>query len=183
MGLHLGEGKHIMNDLLIEGVFRNIPECLLFIFSGYAFSKYKVQGKRYFLSVLILALIGFIITGVLTISFGVKQILVIIVCVTLLTRINQIPLQKAIASAFGVMILGFIADIISVIIAAVVKGGDVIAVLSDKTLFNSIYDSELEQQLFGSISLAIMAIVLLSVYFIAKKRGKLKDVPAGKSIE
>ena len=173
----------MLSDTLLEIVFRNIPECLLFIFSGYAFSKYKVQGKRYFLSVFILAIIGYAIARLLPVEFGISQILVIIACATLLTTINRIPMQKAIGSALGVMILGFITDIISVIIAAFVKGGDVVNVLKDKTLFDSLYTSQLERQLFGAVSLIIMAIVLMSIYFSAKKRGKLKDVPDGKSVE
>lgn len=173
----------MLSDTVLEILFRHIPECLLFIFSGYAFSKYKVQGKQYFISVVILAFIGYAIAALLPVEFGISQILIIIVCAALLISINHIPLQKAIGSVLGVMILGFITDIISVVIAVMIKGGDLKLILSDSTLFDSIYNSELERQLFGSISVVIMAIVLISIYYHAKKRDKLKDVPAGKSGE
>ncbi len=173
----------MLSDTLLEVVLRVIPECMLFVFSGYAFSKYRVQGKRYFLSSFLMSVIGYLIARLLPIEFGVSQILAIITCMALLVLINRIPVQKAIASAIGVMILGFITDIISVIIAAFVKGGDVVNVLKDKTLFDSLYTSQLERQLFGAVSLIIMAIVLMSIYFSAKKRGKLKDVSDGKSVE
>gem|GEM_PF-1216152 len=183
MGLQLGEGKRMWSSVLLEIIFRVIPECLLFIFAGYAFSKYRVQTKRYFMSVLFLFLIGYSINRLLPVEFGITQILVIIACATLLVAISKFPTQKAIASSLGVMILGFITDIASVVIAVLIKGGDIKKVLADKTLFESLYSSPLERQLFGAISLALMAIVLLCIYFMAKAKGNLKDVPIRKSVE
>ncbi len=173
----------MLSDAFLEVIFRNIPECLIFIFSGYAFSRYKLQWKPYLISVSILALVGYAIARLLPVEFGISQILVIITCTALLTIINHLPLQKAIGSALGVMILGFITDIIAVIITAIVKGLDIKSILTNRELFNSIFTSNAEQLKYGAISLAIMTIVLVSIYLIAKKNGKLKDVPVGKDIE
>lgn len=171
-----------MINILLEIIFRVIPECLLFIFSGYAFSKYRVQGKRYLLSALLLSAIGYAIARLLPIEFGVAQVLSIIACAALLVLINHIPVQKAVASSFGVMILGFITDIIAVLITVIIKGLDIKSAFSNSEVFDLVFKNDFEQLVYGAMSLGIMAIVLLTIYFMAKKRGKLKDVPIGKSV-
>ncbi|MEX1307870.1 MAG: hypothetical protein AB1Z19_05050 [Eubacteriales bacterium] len=173
----------MLGSEILDIAFRNIPECMLFIFSGYAFAKYKLQFKRYFLSVGVLALVGYIIERLLPVGFGISQILVIIVSAALLTTINLIPMQKAIASVFAVMILGFVTDIIAVVCTALIKGLDIQSIITNSALVDSVFKNQVERLCYGAISLVIMAIVLLSLYFIAKKRGTLKNVPVGKSVE
>lgn len=166
------------SNILTEIIFRVIPECMLFIFSGYAFSRYRVQKKRYFLASLFMSFFGYLIARLLPVEFGILQILSMTACATLLVIVIRIPMQKAIASALGIMILGFVAEIIAVVVMALYKGISVQTMFANTELFDSLFRSELERQLYGLFPLSIMAAVLFVLYFMAKAKGKLKDVPA-----
>ena len=168
---------------LLDLVFRGIPESTLFIFAGYALTRHKVEIKKLVISSVILVLVGFIIARILPIHFGITQTLVIIACASLLITVNHIPMQKAIAASLGVMILGFVSEIISVVLMAMLKGISLKTMFANTELFDSLFTSELQRLLYGLVPLIIMAVVLFGFYFLAKKKGTLKNAPDRKDIE
>jgi hypothetical protein len=150
---------------VVEFFFRLIPEAFLFIFAGYAFSKTKVNLKRYLLSGAVLSIIGYLVR-MLPINFGIHSVLILVACIVLLVTINKIPMMKAVSASLIIMIVGFAAEALNGIFIQNVLGKDMELIFQDPS----------QKVLYGLPSLGLMGLIIAIVYIIHYKRDKLTDV-------
>lgn len=155
----------MFNAPLIEFLLRGIPESLLFIFAGYAFSKSRIDFKRFLIGGFLFSVIGYLIK-LLPINFGIHSVLVIIACIIVLNNINKIPLMRAISSSLIVTIIGFASESLNALFIQNVLKKDL----------NVIFENSIQKTLYGLPSMALMGIVIGIVYFICYKKDKLVDV-------
>lgn len=153
----------------VEIILRGIPEGLLFILAGYAFSKYTIQVKRYLISSMLYSVIVYSIRY-LPIEYGANTILNLIVIIILLISINKIDIIKAIKSGILVMLLGFISEGVNMFILQVIL----------KKEINLIFNNNLLKILYGIPSSLIFACVAVTYYLILLKRKELKSISYGK---
>lgn len=154
------EINHLL-DYAILFFLQYIPNGLIYILAGYAFSKNVIDGKKYLLSSLILSTIGFMAKilseiKLLNTSNTVPQILILFASIFLLVNINKIKMVKAIISSLIIMILQLFIEVIYVVI--VLKS--IIGVNLDK-IFNK---SMIMISLIGLPYLIILGIIVLLFY-------------------
>ena len=172
----------MLNSSLLEFVLRGIPEGFLFIFAGYTFSKTKVDFKKFLLAGALLSLLGYAIR-LLPIHFGIHSVLVLIVCIILLSIISNISIMKAVSATFIMLIIGFAAEILNIVVLALVKGMDTMELFNNQELLDGLFTSEKERILLSFPSIGFMAIIVISFYMVYKQKGKLQDASDRKDFE
>lgn len=150
---------------ILELFIRLLPDAFFFVLAGYAYSRIRIEKKKYVASACILALIGFI-TRLLPILLGVHSILNLIGLMLLLIFINKIDTIKAITSAVIIFILTFISEGFMVFILTNVFHKDMELIKNDPNL----------RIIYGIPSFAVTAIIVGGYYFILYKTGRLKNV-------
>ena len=141
-----------------EFLVRTIPESLVYIFAGYAFSNEKLNVNRYLISSLLLAVSTFIIR-MLPINYGVHTILFIIIQTTILASINKIDVIQSVKSA-----------IIAVIFLLIFEGINMLILnLTFKDELESIMLNPISKIIYGFPSLGGFAIIVLCYYYLRKK--------------
>lgn len=148
---------------LLEFFVRGMPEAFLFIFAAYAFSKNAVNIKRYLVSSVLLAVIGYIIR-LLPIHLGVNTILSIIIFIVIIININKIDTIKSIKAVIITIILEFVCEGINVFIIQHILKVDMNYIFSDPTL----------KILYGIPSLVIFGCIIAIFYLRLLKRKELK---------
>lgn len=149
----------------IEIIFRAIPEGFLYMLGFYAFSKTRVNLKRYIISsILGGGLIG--VVRALPISYGIHTILLIILLAGLCTFINKINTIKAIQAGILVFVSMFICEAINVLLIYSVFAKNMEYIFSDPKL----------KIIYGIPSLVIMGTCLGIYYRRLLKRKELHDV-------
>jgi hypothetical protein len=155
---------------LLEIIIRGIPECFLFVFAAYTFSKTAINSKRYLLSSLLFGVIAYGVR-LLPIQYGVHTIINLIFLIVIMTAINKIEIIKSIRAGIISIILEFICEGINVFILKNVLKEDLNLVLGDPTL----------KTLYGLPSLAIFGCIVAILYIIFYKRKELKQINYGKA--
>lgn len=148
-----------------ELLVRTIPEVLVLVFASYAFSKTKVDCKKYLLSSLILGVCVFVIR-LLPINYGVHTILNIIVLTVIVIYINKIDTIKAIKSSVITPILLFILEGVNVMFLKIIVADKLDAIVTDPTL----------KTLYTLPSLLGLILIVCLYYNKMKKENKLNYV-------
>lgn len=146
----------------IEFFLRVVPEGVLLIFAAYAFSKTKIDKKKYVLSTIMLVISVFIIRG-LPINYGVHTILNIIMLTIIVVNINKIDVIKAIKATLITTVLLFICEGINVALLRVLVGNEL----------DNIVKNEVLKTLYFSPSLFILGFVVFVYYNYLKRGNKL----------
>lgn len=154
---------------ILEFLIRGIPEDLIFFLAVYAFTRNRVQVKKYLFSVLLQSVIVYSIRF-LPIQAGVDSVLNLILLITLAVIVNKIEVIKVIKAGIIIMLLEFICEGINVFILQFIMKKDL----------NSIFGDPMLKILYSSPSLLIFGCIVIAYYIILLKRKKLKDITYGK---
>lgn len=149
----------------LEFIVRGIPETFLFILAVYAFSKNTVDTKKYLLSSILLAVVGYI-TRLLPVHYGVPTILNLFALIVIAVNINKLDLMKSIQTSIIVYILQFICEGLNVLIIQYIFKANLPVVFNDPTL----------KTLYGIPSTLIFAFLVIVYYLRVCKRKELKRV-------
>lgn len=148
----------------IDIFFRLIPEALLIILAGHAFSRKKLDSRRYILSSIIHALATYVYR-LLPISTVMPMVLSAITAIVLLVLINKVMPFKAILSTIACFILSILSEAVNMMVLQLFKDVDV-----KKVFINS---GPLMRNIYGIPSLLLFASIILAYFFITKKREKV----------
>lgn len=149
----------------LEFIIRGIPEGLIFFLAAYAFTKNKIQLKRYLISAILLAVIVYLIR-LLPIRNGADFMLNLIVLITLAAFVNEFPIIKSIKSGIVIMLLEFICEAINIFFIQFIL----------KKNLNVIYKNPMLKILYGIPSLLIFGCIVIVYYIILLKRKELKYI-------
>lgn len=170
-------------ESLLELVLRGIPEGFLYIFAGYAISKYKIHTKRFVLSGFLLALVGYLVRFFLPVQFGIHIIFILIGCFLILNLLNKIPLLRAISASLILIIVAFVTEILNALVIALIKGIPMQEIMKDSALLEGLFNSPMEKLLMGIPSLVVMALIFGIIYYVSYRKNKLKDAFITEDIE
>lgn len=143
----------------LELVTRGVPESFLFVYSVYIITNTKIDNKKYFLSSIMLALIGFF-NRLLPISYGIHTILNIIVLVILSTYIIKINVLQSIKASLLICIIMFICEGVNMFLIQILYGDNIVKVLTNPVL----------KTLYGIPSLIMTTIIILIIKFLLNKK-------------
>ncbi|MDF2615015.1 MAG: putative rane protein [Clostridia bacterium] len=149
----------------LEIIFRAIPEGFLYILGFYAFSKARINIKRYVVS----SMLGgglIVVARALPISYGIHTILLILSLAALSTFVNKIDKIKSIQSGVLVFASMFICEAINVLLIYGVFKKDMQQIFTDPKL----------KIIYGIPSLVIMGTSLGMYYSRLSKRKELHNV-------
>lgn len=156
---------------IIELVIRGIPESLLFFLAVYAFSKTKLNIKRYLVSSAIYCAMVYIIRF-LPIQNGADTILNLIVIITLAFFLNKIDTIKSIKAGIIIMLLEYLCEGINVF------------VLQEMDIkLNIIFKNPLLKVIYSTPSLLAFGCITIVHYLFLSKRKELKNINYGKVIQ
>jgi hypothetical protein len=153
----------------LEFIIRGIPEGFMFFLAAYAFSKNKIELKKYILSSLLFSGIVYLMRF-LPVQYEALTILNLIVLIGLAAIINKINVIKAIKAGIIIMILGFICEGLNIFIIQFVLQKDLNIIFSNNTL----------KVLYGIPSSVIFACIVSTYYLRLKKRKELQHVSTRK---
>lgn len=142
-----------------ELVARGIPESFLFIYLVHLLTHTKINIKKYFISSMLLDVIGFLIRR-LPINYGIHTILNIVVVVILVTAINKINILEAIKSTIITSIIVFVCEGINMFLIQILYGNNIANILSNPVL----------KIIYGMPSLIIFIIVILTIRITIYKK-------------
>lgn len=155
---------------VIDIFLRLIPEGLIIILAGYALSKKSINTKRYLLSSLIVALSIFVFK-LLPISAALPMILSILIAIITLIFIDKIKTVHAIISSVVCFILMMLTEAINLLVLETV-----FHVNTDEVFLNA---EPLEKYLYGLPSMLVFAAIVLTYYFILKRKRAKNNVTNG----
>lgn len=150
---------------VLEFFGRLIPEALILVFAAYAFSKIKVDVKRYTLATILLSMCVFAIR-LLPINYGVHTILNIITLTIIGVSIMKIETIKVIKSSIITAVLLYICEGINVAVLRLLIGSEL----------DNIIKNEMLKTVYFLPSLMILALIVIVYYKYLKKRKKLSYV-------
>lgn len=154
----------------IDIFLRLLPEALIIILAGHALSKKDIDIKRYLLSSLIVALSIFVFK-LLPISAALPMILSILVAIISLIFIDKIKTVHAIISSIVCFILMMLTEAMNLLVLE-----KVFHVNTDEVFLNA---QPLEKYLYGLPSMLVFATIVLTYYFISKRKRAKNDVTNG----
>ncbi|WP_127837183.1 hypothetical protein [Clostridium prolinivorans] len=147
---------------LFEFIVRSIPEEFLFVLAVHAFSKTRINLKKYLLSGILFSFIVYLIR-MLPIQLGIHTILNLVIIVTITSFINKIDIINSIRAGFIIFILGFIFEGINLLFIQFLLKKDLNYIMSNTIL----------KTLYGLPSLFLFAIFVIAYYIILLKRNEL----------
>lgn len=146
-----------------EFFVRAIPEQFLFVLAIHAFSKIRIDLKKYLLSGMLAAIILYLIR-LLPIQYGVHSLVSLIILIVIVSYINKIDIIKSIRSGIVSFILCFILEGINVVFIQFVLKMDL----------NSIMNNHILKTITGLPSLIVFGIVVIAYYYRLSKREELQ---------
>lgn len=147
----------------LEFVVRTIPEGFLMVLAAHAFSKTKINIKKYFLSSVIFIIMVYLIR-LLPIQYGINSILSLIVLIVSMNLINKTDIIKSISAGIIPFILGFLFEGLSIFFMQSVLKMDV----------NTLMLNGVSRTLVGLPSLGLYAVFVVIYYIILSKQNKLR---------
>lgn len=145
-----------------EFIVRSIPEEFLFVLAVHAFSKTRINLKKYLLSGILFSFIVYLIR-MLPIQLGIHTILNLVIIVSITSFINKIDVINSIRAGFIIFILGFIFEGINLLFIQFLLKKDLNYIMSNPIL----------KTLYGLPSLFLFAIFVIAYYIILLKRNEL----------
>lgn len=155
----------MLNLQPIEFFLRGLPEGFIFIFAIYAFSKKKIDSKRYITTSIISAIVIFLVR-MLPINYGVHTILAMGIVICLSVLINKIDTIKCIKSVLIYTILQFLSEGINIFIIENLCKVDM----------NEVFTNVVLKSIYGLPSLAILGSTIAIYYIVKLKKGELINV-------
>lgn len=149
----------------LEFFVRLIPEVVLFMLSAYAFSKTRINKKKYIYSSVLFGVAVFCIRF-LPINYGVHTIISIIVLIIIATVVCNIDIIESIKASIITAITLFLCEGVNIVILNVIFKDNLKSILEDPRL----------KTICSIPSLICFALVVLIYYNYLRKRGQLKDV-------
>lgn len=149
----------------IEFIFRALPEAFLLVFAIATFSKVKLKIPNLLISGCVMSVL-FLLIRSLPINYGVHTILIIISCVLMSYFYNKIDIIKCTKAAILVLILQLICEGLNILIIENLLGLNITYVFNHPVL----------KVFYGLPSLLILWVVILSSFFVLKRRNILLDV-------
>jgi hypothetical protein len=146
-----------------EFFVRAIPEQFLFVLAIHAFSKIRIDLKKYLLSGMLAAIMLYLIR-LLPIQYGVHSLVSLIILIVIVSYINKIDIIKSIRSGIVSFILCFILEGINVVFIQFVLKMDL----------NSIMNNHILKTITGLPSLIVFGIVVIAYYYRLSKREELQ---------
>ncbi|MDQ0148235.1 hypothetical protein ACFO6R_03205 [Eubacterium multiforme] len=143
----------------MELIARGVPESFLFVYAVCILTNTKIDKKRFFMSSILLALIGFFIR-LFPISYGIHTILNIVVLVILSTYIVKINILESIKASIIICIIMFVCEGINMLLIQVLHGNDIAQILTNPAL----------KTIYGIPSLIMTMILVLIIKFIMNKK-------------
>ena len=148
-----------------EFLIRTIPEEFLFVLAIHAFSKTKVDLKRYILSGVVASIAAYLIR-LLPIEYGVHSLLALIFLIVMVNFVNKIDIIKSIQSGIIAFIICFVFEGLSLSFIQFILKKDL----------NIVMSNSINKTLIGLPSLVFFGIVVVIYYYRFSKRKELKDV-------
>lgn len=146
-----------------EFVVRILPEAFIFMFAAYAFSKTKIDKRKYFISSIILGLCVFLIR-MLPINYGVHTILNIITLPILCNLINKINIVESTKVSIIISILLFVLEGLNVVLLNMIFGESLTEIMTNNTL----------KTIYGLPSLVLLFSIVTIYYKHLVKKDKFK---------
>jgi len=155
----------MLNVSFLEFLFRGIPEGLLLYLAAYAFTKNKIQLKRYLLACLLQSVIVYLMRF-LPIRNGTDSILNLIILITIAVIINKFEIVQAIKSGIIIILLEFTCEAINVFFLQFILKKDL----------NSLFSNPMLKILYSSPSLLLFGCIAIGYYTRLWKRNELKNI-------
>ncbi|MFL0247760.1 hypothetical protein [Candidatus Clostridium stratigraminis] len=149
----------------LEFLLRGIPESLLFYLAAYAYAKYKIQFKRYFLSCMLQSVIVYLIRF-LPIQNGTDAILNLILLITLSVIINKFEIIQSIRAGIIIILLEFICEAFNVFFIQYILKKDI----------NLLFNNPMLKILYSYPSLLLFGCFAICYYIRLSKRNELKSI-------
>lgn len=146
-----------------EFIVRGIPEQFLFVLAIYAFSKIRIDLKKYLLSG-VLASIMLYLVRLLPIQYGVHSLVSLVILIIIVSYINKIDIIKSIRGGISTFVLCFILEGINLSFIQFVL----------KMNLNNIMNNHILKTLTGLPSLIVFGIVVIAYYYRLAKRKELQ---------
>lgn len=146
-----------------EFIVRGIPEQFLFVLAIYAFSKIRINLKKYLLSG-VLASIMLYLVRLLPIQYGVHSLLSLVILIIIVSYINKIDIIKSIRSGIITFILCFICEGINLSFIQFILKKDL----------NNMLNNHIAKTLTGLPSLIVFGIIVIVYYYRSSKRKELQ---------
>jgi len=146
-----------------EFFVRSIPESFFIVLLVYAFSKQKVDKKRYILASLLYAVLVFAVRE-LPIIFGIHTFIVLFVLIVITCYINKIKVIVSFRSSILTMILLYICELVNIFFVQYVFH------LNIEKMYTDVYI----KTLYSLPSLLLIAVVSIFAYYmlVVNKRKK-----------
>lgn len=144
---------------VFEFVARLIPEAFVIILAMIALSNVKLNGKRYIISSLLLAVCEYCIR-MLPINYGVPTILDIFIMIIIMRSINKADVILSIRSSLIITIALFICEGINVLLLSLIFK-DTLKGMMENTILKTIY---------GFPSLILFTIITITYYLLNSRK-------------
>lgn len=153
----------------LEFIIRGIPEGLIFFIAVHAFSKTKIQVRRYLFSSILYSVMVYLIRF-LPIQNGVDSILNLIVLIIFAVIGNKIDIVKSIKAAIIIMLFEFILEGANLFAIQFVMKKDMVLIFKDPVI----------KTIYFIPSLLIFGCIVFGYYIVLLKRKELKNISYGK---
>lgn len=147
----------------LEFIMRGIPEGLLLFLAAYAFTKNKIQLKKYLVSAISLSVSVYLIRF-LPIQNGADSMLNLIVFIALTVFVNGFPIVQSIKVGIVIMLLEFICEGINVFVIQFILKKDL----------NLLFKDPMLKIMYNIPSLLIFGCIVIMYYIRLWKRKELK---------
>lgn len=148
-----------MKITVLELIARGIPETILFLLASLIFSKKKLNINRFAVSVVVYAILVYIIR-LLPVENGVNIILTVFVFIFMSTYLNKISIINSTKIAIPIFILQFVCEAINMTILQYVLKYNLAEIMSDSK----------SKIIWGIPSLVVFAIVLLICHLTMRRK-------------
>lgn len=153
----------------IQLILRGIPESIIYFLAVFAFTKNRIQIKKYVWCCAIMALVGYVLKF-LPIQNGVDYILNLIILITLSVLIIKVDVIEAIRVSIVLLIFGFIFEGINAFVIQYILGVN-LNVLGENVILDAVCFYP---------SIVIFGVIVILYYRRLLKRKELRDISYGK---
>lgn len=153
----------------LEFIIRGIPEGLIFFLAMYAFTKNKINTKKYLTSSILYSVMVYLMKF-LPIQKGVDYILNLILLMVLTIIINKIDIVKTLKASIIIMLVEFMCEGINVYFVQFVMKKDL----------NELFKNPMTKIVYSYPSLLIFGCIAVFCFIRMLKRKELKVVSHGK---
>lgn len=153
---------HILKEVTLEILLRQIPEAIMLNLGLYTFSKIRINQRRFYIGVLIVAVLPTFIM-LLPITYGIHTPLIAISTVLLFQKVHHMN-----------MIIVTKATIVSIIIEVICEMINVLGInLFVSRPITEILSNDIDKVIYGAPSVILSNTIIIIVYLRQRSKGKL----------